>query len=309
MTSVAKPGGEARLAIGAGVSAYLIWGFLALLFQLARGLGLTSWEILAHRTLWAVPAALVFVLMAGQGREALAILRRPRTLAALGLSAIVIAINWGLFIWAVNQGRVLETSLGYYINPLLNMAAGAILFREQVDRLGWIAVGLATIGVVIQALALGHLPVVSLVLALAFCTYGVVRKRVSAEAQTGLLVECLILGVPSLAYVLWLQHTGQGHGFASPLTLAAVIACGFITAGALVLFSWATRRAPLSAMGFMMFLTPTISFFIGVLQGEAFTPLRALSFVFIWGGVAVFVADVLRRSRAAARCVAESETP
>jgi chloramphenicol-sensitive protein RarD len=170
MTLVAKPGGEARLAIGAGVTAYIIWGFLALLFQLARSLGLTSWEILAHRTLWAVPAALIFVLMAGQGREVLAILRRPRTLAALGLSAAVIAVNWGLFIWAVNKGRVLETSLGYYINPLLNMAAGALLFREKVDRLGWIAVGLATIGVIIQALALGHVPVVSLVLALAFCT-------------------------------------------------------------------------------------------------------------------------------------------
>lgn len=306
MASSPAPGGNPRLAWAAGIACYTSWGLIPLVFQLVGRLGASPWEILAHRTLWGAPAALAFVLWARQGREALAVLRRPRTLGWLALSAALIAANWSLFIWAVNSGRVLETSLGYYILPLLNMAAGAALFGERVDRAGAVSVALAAIGVGLQALALGRLPLVSIALALTFGGYGVVRKRVAAEAQTGLLVECLLLAGPGLAFVLWLDAHGGGHFGHGLATSAWLMALGPLTATPLVLFAWAARRIPLSAMGFLQFIAPTITFAIGVEQGETLGALRALSFAFIWAGVAAFALGAAHKGRAELAAVAES---
>ena len=291
------PGGESRLALTAGIGCYLMWGIVPLVFQAMGRLGISPWEILANRTVWALPMAFVFVVAARQGGQVRAALRNPRTLAWLALSALLIAANWSIYIWAVNSGRVLETSLGYYINPLIAMAAGALIFNERIDRLGALAIALAALGVVIQTIAIGGLPVVSLALAVSFGGYGIVRKRVAAAAQTGLLIECLLLAGPGLVYVLWLQGTGAGHLGASLPATAWLLACGPVTAVPLVLFSWAARRIPLSSLGFLQFIGPTIAFFIGVAQGEAFTPLRAASFAFIWGGAAVFAYGAWRRSR------------
>lgn len=287
-----------RTALGAGILCYFIWGFVPLAFQAIGHLGVGPWETLAHRTIWGAPTALIFVLLARQWRQAVAVFRQPRVLAWLTLSAGLIAANWIVFIWAVNSSRVLESSLGYYITPLINMAAGTLIFRERMDRIGVAAIAFAVVGVVIQAVALGHLPLVSLALALSFGGYGVVRKQVAADAQTGLFIECLLLAIPSFFFVLWLEHQGGGHFLASPATIAWLIASGPITAVPLVLFSWAARRIPLSFMGFLQFIGPTIGFVIGVSQGEAFTPLRAISFAFIWGGAAVFTYGAWRRSRA-----------
>lgn len=308
MSPAAKPGGEARLAIGAGVLAYVIWGLVPLLLQMVGRQGLNSLEILAQRTIWAVPAALVFVLLARQGRQALSILRRPPVLAWLTLSAGLIAVNWGVFIWAINVGRVLETSLGYYINPLFNMAAGALIFGERVDRVGWAAIGLAAAGVAVQTAALGHLPLVSLVLALSFCGYGVVRKRVAADAQAGLLVECAVLAIPALLYVAWLARAGEARGTQDATTLMLVIASGALTAFPLVLFAWSARRSPLSVLAFLQFIAPSMTFVIGVAQGEPLSALRAASFALIWAGVAVFTWGAWRRSRMVARAVAEVQS-
>jgi len=291
-----SPGGESRLALGAGFLCYLIWGFVPLFFQAIGHLGVTPWEILAERIAWSVPAAAAFVLLARQGGHALAVLRQPKVLAWLLLSALLIAANWVVFIWAVNSGRLLEASLGYYINPLVSMAAGALLFRERLDRIALAAIGLALAGVVVQTLALGHLPWVSLVLALSFGFYGIVRKQVAAEAQTGLLVETLLVSVVAVPYIVWLQARGQGH-LGDPVATAWLVASGPVTALPLVLFSWAARRIPLSLMGFMQFLSPTISFVIGLSQGEAFTPARAASFTLIWAGAAVFLFGAWRRTR------------
>ena len=307
MTPSTAPGAEARLALMAGIGCYLIWGFVPLVFQAIGALGVSSWEILAHRTIWATPTALVFVLMAGQWRQVMSVFSNHRVLGWLMLSAALIATNWSVFIWAVNSGRVLESSLGYYITPLINMAAGALLFRERIDRIGAVAIGLAVIGVVVQTAALGHLPLVSLALAISFGGYGVVRKQVKADAQTGLFIECLLLAGPGLAYAIWLQAHGQGHFTASPQTTAWLLASGPITAAPLVLFSWCARRLPLSVMGFMQFIGPSIGIVIGVVQGEAFGPMRAASFIFIWGGAAVFAWGAWRRSRTIVRAVAETQ--
>lgn len=301
MASSSAPGAEARLALTAGIGCYVLWGIVPLVFQAMGRLGISSWEILAHRTVWAVPVALAFVVAARQGDEVRRALKTPRTVAWLALSAALIALNWSIYIWAVNSGRVLETSLGYYINPLLAMAAGALIFHERINRLGMVAIALAAAGVAVQAIAIGRLPLVSLTLAFSFAGYGIVRKRVEASAQTGLLIECLLLMAPGLAYVIWLQHSGAGHFGVGLSATAWLLACGPVTAVPLVLFSWAARRVPLSLMGFLQFIGPTIAFAIGVMQGEPFTPLRAASFVFIWGGAAVFAYGAWRRSRAVLR--------
>lgn len=297
MNPSSASGGDSRLALTAGLSCYLIWGFVPLVFQAIGALGVGPWEILAHRIVWSIPTAALFVWLARQGPQAMAVLRQPKTLAWLFLSSLLIATNWVVFIWAVTSGRLLESSLGYYINPLVSMAAGALLFRERIDRIGMAAIALALVGVTVQAIALGHLPWVSLVLAFSFGGYGVVRKQVAADAQTGFLVETLLVGLVAAGYIAWQAGQPGASHFSDPVTAAWLIACGPITAIPLVLFSWAARRVPLSVMGFMQFLSPTISFFIGLSQGEAFTPLRALSFAFIWGGAAVFLYGAWRRSR------------
>src|SRR5678809_411355 len=221
--SPAAPG-EARLALGAGIACYLIWGFVPLVFQAIGHLGVSSWEIMAHRIVWGAPTALILALVARQGRQILAVFRTPRILAWLTFSAGLIAANWAIYIWAVNSGRVLEGSFGYYITPLINMASGALIFRERIDRMGWIAISLAAIGVLFQGLALGHLPLISLALAFSFGGYGVVRKQVQADAQTGLFVECLLLILPAVAYLGWLAQQGGGHfGVSTPATSWLVV--------------------------------------------------------------------------------------
>lgn len=296
MPTPSTPGGEARLALGAGVACYTIWGFVPLVFQAIGALGVGPWEILAHRIVWSVPTAALFVWFARQGGQALGVLRQPRVLAWLALSALLVSTNWVVYIWAVTSNRLLEASLGYYINPLVSMAAGALLFRERIGRLGQAAIGLALVGVVIQAVSLGHMPWVSLVLALSFGGYGVVRKQVAADAQTGFLVETLLVGVVAASYLGWLVAQGGSH-FGDQVTSLWLIASGPVTAIPLVLFAWAARRAPLSTMGFLQFIAPTIGFTIGLIQGEPFTPLRALSFAFIWCAAAMFLFGAVRAAR------------
>jgi uncharacterized membrane protein len=174
-------------------------------------------EILAHRAVWSVFVAGLVLLLAGQWGEARRVLATPRTLAWLALSALLIGTNWSLYVFATTHHATLEASLGYYINPLLNMAAGAVLFREKIDRWSALAIALAAVGVVIQTIALGHVPIIGLTLAVTFCAYAVIRKRVPASAQTGLFVECLVLLPIGAVFLAWLTTQGQAVGFRLPL--------------------------------------------------------------------------------------------
>lgn len=298
MTSSTAP--DTRPAYVAGVVCYGLWGFLPLYFHLLAKLGVGSLEMIAHRTLWSVLWAGGLVLLARQGGQVAAVLRQPRTLLLLLLSTLAIFSNWTIYVVAVNAGKVIEASLGYYINPLMNMAAGALLFRERMSLEGKVAIGLAAVGVAIQTAALGHLPLVSLGLALTFCVYAILRKQVKADAQTGLFIECAYLALPGLLYVWRLQASGAGHfGAGAPVTLLLMLA-GPATVVPLALFAWSARRLPLSAVGFLQFIAPTIQFLLGVALGEAFTPMRALSFLFIWLGVAVFAYGAWKRTRVTA---------
>lgn len=304
-----SPSAAPRAALISAFGCYVMWGFMPLLFMGQAAVGFDSFEILAHRALWAVAVAGLLVVLAGQGDQVRAVLTSPKTLGWLVLSTLLIGVNWGLYVWATTHEATLEASLGYYINPLLNMVVGLWLFREKIDRWGWVAIGLAAVGVLFQTLALGRPPWISLVLAFSFASYGVIRKRVPIDAQAGLLVECLLLVPFGLAWVLWLQHTGAGVAFDSPVNTAWALANGPATVLPLALFAWSARRLPLSTIGFIQFLAPTIQFAVGVWAGEALTPLRIVSFAFIWGGAGVFAAAAFFRVRAAREALKRSAEP
>jgi chloramphenicol-sensitive protein RarD len=302
----AAPGGQNRRALAAGLGCYLIWGASPALFILMDRAGASPWEILGQRALWAPLWAGGLVLVTGVGGEVLGVLTRPRTLGWLSVSGALIGSNWAVYIWAVNNGHNIDSSLGYFINPLLNMAVGALLFRERIDAVAWTAIALAAIGVALQTAALGHLPVISLFLAVSFCTYGVIRKRVAVEAQTGLLVECLLIAVPGIAYLGWLYGNGGGaFGHTLEPSLLLLLA-GPLTVAPLALFAWAARRLPFSTLGFLQYIGPTLGFLTGIETGETLTPLRAVSFVFIWSGALVFVFGAFRAARALRRPISPS---
>lgn len=288
---------ENRAALFAALGCYTIWGLLPLYMYALGSAGVTPLEITAERTVWALVWAGALVLLARKGGELARVLREPRTLGLLLASAILIGVNWLIYVIAVNSGRTLEASLGYYINPLMNMAAGALFFRERIDRFGLAAIGLAAIGVAVQTVAVGHPPLLSLGLAVSFCGYGLIRKQVRADAQTGLLVETAILAVPAALYVAWLQRQGVGHFGGGAGVTALLLLAGPLTVAPLALFSWAARRLPLVWLGFIQFIAPTLQFFVGVAAGEAFTPTRATAFAFIWIGAGVFAFGAWRRTR------------
>lgn len=296
---------EARTALIAGISCYAMWGVIPLVFQAMGRTGADAWEIMAHRMVWSLLFAGALALVLGRLPAVRAVLANRRAMGWLALSTILIAINWTTYVFAVNGGRTLDASLGYYLNPLLNMAAGAWLFKERLSRLGLVAIALAAVGVTLQAFALGHLPWISLLLAFSFCAYGIIRKRVEADALPGLLIECLLLFVPALIWVVWLGLQGTGHFGTTPSSTIWLLAAGPVTVIPMVLFAWAARRMPYSTMGFLQFLAPSMVFVIGVLQGEPLGWLRAISFGFIWAGAIVFAVGALIASRRA-RTLAEA---
>ncbi|WP_140984203.1 EamA family transporter RarD [Asticcacaulis tiandongensis] len=277
---------------------YAFWGFAPLTYLPLDHYGAGPLEIMAHRSVWALLCSGLLVWMTHQIPDVLRILSQPKVALTLCGSALLIALNWGVFVWAVTNKHMIESALGYYLNPLLNMAAGAVLFRERLDNFGKTAIGLAVIGVAIQAFALGHIPYISLTLALTFAAYGIIRKQLEVSALSGLFVECLFLAVPSVAFLLWFEGTGQGHFFGSPIHMFWFVLTGPVTVLPLFLFAYVARRLPLSTMGFIQFLAPTIAFCIGLALGEPFSVLRGVSFVFIWVGALVFAFGAWRRFRA-----------
>ncbi len=290
---------EERKAVLTGALCYFFWGFLPLLFKAAAWAGAGPWEIVAWRTWWSLVCAAALIVFTRGWSKVRAALRTPTTVALLTASALLILGNWSLFVVAVNSGHTLDASLGYYLNPLMSVAAGMLLFRERIGTGGWIAIALALVGVGVQTMAHGGLPLAALGMAPSFCLYGVIKKRVAADAETGLFVECLILAGPALAYGLWFQSTGMGHA-AKPLAGLLLALGGPATVAPLVAFAWAARRMPLSTLGFLQFIAPTMQFAIGVGSGEPLSRLNLLAFAFIWSGVAVYAFTAWRKARATA---------
>jgi chloramphenicol-sensitive protein RarD len=259
--------------------------------------GASAWEIVAQRAMWSAPWAGLLVILGRQTGQARAVFGQPKVLGMLALSALMIASGWAVYVWSVNHGRNLEASLGYYITPLLNMAVGALIFRERIDKIGIAAIALAVVGVVLQTVALGHLPVIAIFLALTFWGYGLIRKHIAADAQTGLFIECLLMAGPGIAYVIWLHHAGGGIFGRSPGSSLLMMTAGPATVAPLALFAWTARRLPFSTFGFLQFIAPTIGFLVGLANGERLTTPGMISFLFIWAGAATFVFGAWRASR------------
>lgn len=286
-----------RKPLAAALTCFGIWGLMPLLFQAVGRAGATPWETLSWRTIVSVPCAAALVLATRQGGALMGLAARPRQLALLVLSAALISINWAVYIVAVENHHTLAASLGYYINPLFNMAVAAVVFGERVGRPGQVAIGLAAVGVALQAAAVGGVPWEALTLAVSFGGYSVVRKVAAVEAQTGFLVECLVLGALASVYLAWLSTTGDAAFGRDATVSLLLILTGPATAVPLVAFAYAARRMSLTAISFIQFLTPTMLFVIGALQHEPLSALRLVSFAFIWAGVGVFAWGMARRGQ------------
>jgi len=283
--------------IGLALLCYGVWGFAPLAYLPLKALGATAFEIMAHRSVWALIWAGGLVYLTKQMRETLSYFLTPKIVLTLFVAALMISINWGVFVWAVTNAHTIEASLGYYLNPLLNMAAGAVLFKERLDNWGKASIAMAVTGVVVQIIALHHVPYIALILAFSFATYGIIRKQLVVSALGGLFVECVFLFVPSIIYLIWLETSGQGHFGHSGAGMFWFALTGPVTVLPLFLFSYVARRLPLSTMGFIQFIAPTIAFFIGLCLGEPFKAEHAVSFLFIWSGALVFAFGAWRRAK------------
>jgi chloramphenicol-sensitive protein RarD len=286
---------DARIGALSAAGAFGLWGLTPLYFK-ALG-SVPALEIIAHRVLWSVPLLALLLFFGGGWRRLAALRRSPRLIGTLALSATLVTGNWLVYVWAVNAGRVLETSLGYFIVPLVSVALGALVLGERLSGPQRAAVGLALAGVANQVLQLGALPWVSLTLALTFGLYGLLRKRLPLDSVSALMAEVLLATPAALIYLAWLvRHgeTGFGRfGIATDLLLASA---GVVTVVPLLLFSIGAHRLTLSTLGFLQYLAPSLMFLLGVfLYGEAFTASQLLTFGLIWAGLALYSLDLLRR--------------
>jgi chloramphenicol-sensitive protein RarD len=285
---------RATLGVLSAAGAFFVWGMVPLYFRTLRGV--SAFEIIAHRVLWSV-VFLVLLLRLGRGFASVrAALAQPRLVARLALTALLVASNWLTFVWAVNAGRILDTSLGYFLTPQVNVLLGFLFLHERLRRAQVVAVLLALAGVVNQIWLLGQLPWISLVLALTFGSYGLFRKQIPVDALTGLLVETLVAAPFALGFLLYLWHAGRlGFAHRDRPTDALLAGLGVVTAVPLLLFAAGARRLRLATIGFLQYLAPTMTFLIAVLvYGEPLGFARAVTFVLIWAGIAVYAADSLR---------------
>jgi chloramphenicol-sensitive protein RarD len=276
-------------------AAYGLWGFLPLYFKLLGEL--SPFVILAHRIVWSVPTALIAVAIAGRLGDFLDVVRRPRALALLAASSALIAANWTIYIWAVTSERVLEGSLGYFINPLVTFLFAAIFFGERFNPVQLAALGLAGLGVLNQTLVVGAFPWVSLSLAVSFAAYGAIRKTVPVDSRVGFGIEAGLLAPFALAFLL-LAPAAQGVFTAQDLALdALLVLAGPVTAIPLILFALGAKRLRMSTIAMLQYIAPTLQFVLGLSFGEPFTLAHAATFGLIWTGVALFTVEVWRIDR------------
>jgi chloramphenicol-sensitive protein RarD len=289
-----------RNGIGYGLAAYGIWGAVPLFWPLVARAG--SLELLAHRVVWSlvisVGLALVLLPRGWYGRIA-----TRRTLLMLGLAAAVVSVNWGVYIWAVNHGHVVETSLGYYINPILSILVGVVVLGERMAVLQWVSVGLAFLAVVVLTVEYGRLPWISLVLATSFATYGLMKKQVNGGAVETLTIESALLAPVALGYLLYLQAQGGSTfgtlGWGHSLLLAAT---GVVTVIPLLFFAASATRLPLSTLGLLQYLAPTLQFLLGILYfHEEMSAGRWVGFGLVWLALMIMSGHGLHRANASRR--------
>jgi chloramphenicol-sensitive protein RarD len=299
----ASPAVAAHAKAGASAAAlcYFLWGLVPLYWkQLAD---INAVELIAHRHLWSLVFVLGLIVAQGRFGEVRAAIGTMRGAGVNFLSATLLTVNWLVYVWGVNTGHVIETSLGYFLVPLVNVAAGRLVLHEHLRRLQWLAISFAAAGVGLMIWQLGRPPWIALTLASTWGAYSLMRKQSPLGSLTGLTTETLLLAPFAVAFLLWQEHTGAGAlgrvGFAPHLL---VLSSGVITAVPLLLFAYGARRIRLSTMGLLQYIAPTVQLAIGVLvYHEAFSRERAVSFAFIWAGLALYTADNVWAQRRAPR--------
>jgi chloramphenicol-sensitive protein RarD len=288
-----------RSGILSAALAFLCWGLFPIYFH-AIG-DVPPMQILAHRVLWSLAFLLVVLAFRRQWKW-LAIVRQPRVFWSFAASAVLLSANWLVYIWAVNNGHVIEASLGYFINPLVNIMFGYLLLKERMRPAQWGAIAIAALGVAWLTWQSGSVPWIALVLAATFGAYGRLRKTAALGALEGLSFETMVLFPFAAAYVGWLSVTGENAFVNAPLdaTRILLVMAGPITAIPLLLFATGARKIPLSILGLLQYLSPTIQFLLGVwLFHEAFSSDRLVGFLMIWAALALFAGEGLLRSRLA----------
>lgn len=270
-------------------SSYLIWGFTPIYWQIFSGF--SSLEILAHRIFWAFFVTILFFAVTGKSGEFIQVIRDRRRLRPIVLRAVLLAVNWYTYVWAVGHGRILEASLGYYLNPLVSIFLGLIFLQEKLNKLQWAAVGFAVAGVALKTLLVGQFPVVSVILAVSFGFYGLMKKKSSEGSLTGVAAEALILLPFAAGYLVFNEISGSASFIgASPWMKVMLASTGVVTVVPLFLFSKGTGRIPLVWIGFLQFFAPTMMMFLGIfMYHETMSVYDLAGFAGVWSGILIFL--------------------
>lgn len=289
---------EQRRGFAITAFTFTLWGLVPVYWHLLKAV--PSQQIIAHRIIWSTVLVVAWLLLSNGVGWWKAIAAQPRALPTLALSSVAIAFNWGLYIWAINAGHVIETSLGYFINPLVSVVLGVVVLKERLRRLQWLAVGCAALGVAWLTLDAGMPPWIALGLACSFGLYGLLRKMISVDPVAGLGVESLYLFLPAIGFALWSEN-GHGGGFFSGWGWrndALLIFGGAVTALPLIGFAYGVKRIPLSLVGILQYIAPSIGLLLGVFFfREPFDTAKAVGFAAIWTGLLLFIGDGVWRSR------------
>jgi chloramphenicol-sensitive protein RarD len=289
--------GDSARGFAFALTAYVLWGFLP--FFMKAVAHIPASEVVAHRILWSVPIAGLVLIVLGRTAELKAALRSPRMLAMATLTAVLITVNWGIYVWAIGAGRAIETALGYYINPLFSIFLGAVLLKEKLDKAQIAAIVLAAVAVAILAFDAGGLPWVSLSLCVSWGFYAFFRKTLPVGPNQGFFLEVLLLSVPALGYIIWLEANGQGHfGDTGMADMLWLLACGVVTALPLMIYANGAKLLRLSTIGIMQYIAPTMIFIIAIFVfNEPFDTTKLIAFALIWLALLIYSASMLNSAR------------
>lgn len=287
-----KTSDDVNLGLFAGIMAYTIWGAFPIYFKLTEAVG--PLEILAHRIVWSLPFAIVIIALRRQWGELKRALKIPRLVGLLTLAALALAVNWGVYIWAVQSEQIFQGSLGYFINPLMYVLVGVIFFGEKLSKLQTISVIFALIGVSILTIYGGVFPYIALILAISFATYGVIRKQAVVGAIPGLAIETAVLFIPAALFLAWLSTQSTLSFGNSPSMTGLLLLAGPITVLPLWAFAIAARKLKLSTLGMLQYIGPTGQFICALYYGESFTTAHAWCFGLIWIGILIYSFDAYK---------------
>jgi len=283
---------KARMGLIAGLMAYTFWGAFPIYFKITQEA--SALEILAHRIVWSLPFAILIILLRRQWGELMRAIKIPRLVGLLSLAAAALSVNWGVYIWAVQNEQIFQGSLGYFINPLMFVLVGLIFFKEKLTKFQGIAILLALIGVAILTIYGGVFPYISLILAGSFGLYGVIRKQVDVGAIPGLAIETMVLFIPAAIFLVILYNQG-GLVFGNGLRISGLLLlAGPVTVLPLWAFAIAARNLKLSTLGMLQYIGPTGQFMLALYYGESFTAAHAWCFGFIWLGIIIYSIDAYR---------------